>query len=92
MSSHTDNAWAGQSEGRAFDPHWLQQVLRFVALIAPCNTWSLGWGAIRGAHPALCRVGGATCQLDLPSLMPLSVAGCGRLLLGVPHWATSVDY
>ena len=23
---------------------------------------------------------------------PLSVAGCGRLQLGVPHWATSVDY
>ena len=38
------------------------------------------------------RVGGATSQLDLPSLTPLSVAGCGRLQLGVPHWATSVDY
>ena len=36
--------------------------------------------------------GGATSQLDLPSLTPLSVAGCGRLLLGVPHWATSVDH
>ena len=35
-------------------------------------------------------VGGATSQLDLPSLTPLSVAGCGRLQLGVPHWATSV--
>ena len=34
--------------------------------------------------------GGATSQLDLPSLTPLSVAGCGRLQLGVPHWATSV--
>ena len=34
--------------------------------------------------------GGATSQLDLPSLAPLSVAGCGRLQLGVPHWATSV--
>ena len=32
----------------------------------------------------MCRVGGATSQLDLPSLMPLSVAGCGRLQLGVP--------
>ena len=30
------------------------------------------------------RVGGATTQLDLPSLTPLSVAGCGRLQLGVP--------
>ena len=36
------------------------------------------------------RVGGAPSQLDLPSLTPLSVAGCGRLQLGVPHWATSV--
>ena len=36
------------------------------------------------------RAGGATSQLDLPSLTPLSVAGCGRLQLGVPHWATSV--
>ena len=36
--------------------------------------------------------GGATNQLDLPSLTPLSVAGCGRLQLGVPHWATSVQY
>ena len=35
-------------------------------------------------------VGGATSQLDLPSLTPLSVAGCGRLQLGDPHWATSV--
>ena len=36
--------------------------------------------------------GGATSQLDLPSLTPLSVAGCGRLQLGVPHWAISVNY
>ena len=36
--------------------------------------------------------GGATSQLDLPSLTPLSVAGCGQLQLGVPHWATSSDY
>ena len=38
------------------------------------------------------RVGDENCQLDLPALTPLSVAGCGRLQLGVPHWATSVDY
>ena len=37
-------------------------------------------------------VGSATSQLDLPSLMPLSVAGCGRLQLGIPNWATSADY
>ena len=38
------------------------------------------------------RVGGATSQLDLPSLAPLSLAGCGRLQLGVPHWGTSVYF
>ena len=32
--------------------------------------------------------GGSTSQLDLPSLTPLSVAGCGRLQLG----ATSFGY
>ena len=37
-------------------------------------------------------VGGATSQLDQPSATPLSVAGCGRLLLVVPNWATLVDY
>ena len=36
--------------------------------------------------------GGAPSQLDLPSLTPLSAAGCGRLQLGVQNWATSVDY
>ena len=42
--------------------------------------------------PCTRRSGGATSQLDLPSLKPLSLSGCGRLQLGVPHWATSVDY
>ena len=47
----------------------------------------------RGAQGVLrMRVGGATNQLDLASLTPLSVAGCGRLQLGVRHWTTSVDY
>ena len=47
--------------------------------------------AIRGAQGVLpMRMGGATGQLDLPSLTPLSIAGCGRLQLEVPHWATSV--
>ena len=55
------------------------------ARIAVCNTWSSG-------GTALCRVGGATSQWDLPSLTPLSVAGCGWLQLGAPHWATSVNY
>ena len=40
----------------------------------------------RGAQGVLpMRVGGATSQLDLPSLTPLSVAGCGSLQLVVPH-------
>ena len=38
------------------------------------------------------RVWSATSQLDLPSVAPLSAVGCGRLQLGVPNWATSVDY
>ena len=47
----------------------------------------------RGAQGVLpMRVWSATIQLDLPSLTPLPVAGCGRLELGVPQWATSVDY
>ena len=37
-------------------------------------------------------MGGATGQLDLPYLTPLSVAGCGRLQLGAQHLATSVNY
>ena len=40
------------------------------ARIAVCNTWSSG-------GTALCRGGDATSQLDLPSLTPLLVAGCG---------------
>ena len=45
----------------------------------------------RGAQGALpMRVEGATNKLDLLSLTPLSVAGCGWLQLGVPKWAASV--
>ena len=29
-------------------------------------------------------------ELDLPSLTPLSVAGCGQLQLEAAHWATWV--
>ena len=36
------------------------------------------------------RVEDVPSQYDLLSLTPLSVAGCGRLQLGVPHWDTSV--
>ena len=47
----------------------------------------------RGAQGVLpMRLGGVTSQLDLPSVMPLTVAGFGRLQLEVPHCATSVDY
>ena len=47
----------------------------------------------RGANGALpIRVGGANSQLDLPSLTPLCVVGCGQLQLRVPHWAASVYY
>ena len=44
------------------------------ARIAVCNTGSSG-GTACGAQGG--RVGGAPSQLDLPSLTPLSVAGCG---------------
>ena len=43
-------------------------------------TWRSGGTAHEG--------GGATSQLDLRSLTPLSVAGCGPLQLEVPYWAT----
>ena len=47
----------------------------------------------RGAQGVLSmRVGGAKSQLDLPSLTPLSVAGCGWLQLEAPQWAASVHY
>ena len=48
--------------------------------------------AIRGAQGVLPCVGWyvTASQLDLPSVTPLSVADCGRLQLGAPHWATSV--
>ena len=45
--------------------------------------------ALRGYCPV--RGEGLTAsQLDLPSVTPLSVAGCGRLKLGATHWATWV--
>ena len=45
-----------------------------------------------GAHGVLpCKGWGVTVsQLDLPSLTPLSGAGCGRLQLEASHWATWV--
>ena len=38
------------------------------------------------------RVDGVISQLDLPPLTSSSIAGCGLLQLGVPHWAALVDY
>ena len=73
-------------EGRTFAANSVQQVLWFAAQPAlQC--------AIRGAQGVLPCVGwgGATSQLDLPSLTPLSVAGCGWLQLGAPHLDTSVN-
>ena len=39
---------------------------------------------LRGTACEECRV--TTSQLELPSLTPLSVAGCGRLQLGAANW------
>ena len=47
-------------------------------------------GGDQGVLPM--RVGCATSLLDIPSLTPLSVAGCGRLLLGVRYWDILVNY
>ena len=70
------------SRGRAFESRLVyNKSCELYAALTPCNTWSSGATAHEG--------GGATSQLDQPSLTPLSVAGCGRLQLGVPHWATS---
>ena len=54
-------------------------------IFTQCNTWSSG-------GTALYRVGVTASQLYLPSLTPSSVASCGRLQLGAPHWATSVAF
>ena len=70
-------------QGRVLEPRLLQQVLRFAA-----RMYTVQYVELRGI--ALYRVGVTASQLDLPSLTPLSVARCGRLQLGAPHWATTV--
>ena len=70
LSDRTCSALVWHSEGRTFAADSVQQVLWFAARIAVRNKWSSG-------DTALCRVGGAASQLDLPSLTPLSIAGCG---------------
>ena len=69
-------AW--HTRERVLGPQLVQQVLRFVGRVNTLQYVDQG--------------GGAISQLDLPSLTPLSVAGCGRLQLGVPYWATTVFY
>ena len=51
---------------------------------------TLQYVELRGYCPV--QGGGATSQLDLPSLTPLSVSSYGRLQLGAPHYATSLNY
>ena len=60
---------------------WLPSMLKVAGSIPGLGCTDLHYA--RGAQGT--RVGGATSQLDQPSLTPLSVASCGRLQLGVPH-------
>ena len=84
LSGRTGSTLVWHSEGRTFAASAASLVICSPARIAVCDTRSLG-------GTAMCRVGGATSQLDLPSLAPLYVAGCGWLQLGAPDWATSVN-
>ena len=74
---------------------WLPHMLKVgrlqdrIPALAELHRFNYARGA-QGVLPTM--AGGATSQLDLPSLTPLSIADCGRQQLGVPHWATSVDY
>ena len=69
LSGRTGSALVWHTRGRVFELRLPQQVLRFVGRVCTVRMWNLG---------------GATSQLDRQSLRPLSVAGCGRLQLGVP--------
>ena len=42
LSSRTGSALVWHTCGRAFESRLVQQVLRFVAALTPCNTWSSG--------------------------------------------------
>ena len=61
-----------------------------VSFVICSKHWTMQYVELRGT--ALCRVRGATSQLDLPSLTPLSIAGCGLLQLRATYWVTSVNY
>ena len=52
-----------------------------------------GWTHLYYAPGGAAHEGhGCDQSIDLPSLKPLSVAGCGLQQLGVPHLAASVNY
>ena len=84
LSGRTGSALARHIQGRAFAPRLLLQVFRFVARI-----YTVQYLELMGYCP-LYGGGVIASQLDLLSLMPLSVAGCGQLQLGAHYRATSV--
>ena len=61
---------------------WLTQCSKSCDL-QPSPHCTVQYVELRGYCPV--QGGGATSQLDLPSLTPLSVAGCVSLQLGAPH-------
>ena len=71
--------WSGIPMDASSSPGWCSKSSHLQAVLTPCDTRVSGGTTHEG--------GGATSQ-DLPSLTPLSVAGCGRLQLGDPRWAT----
>ena len=76
LSGRIGNVVASHAEGCKIESRlWLSSTDLYYALGA------------QGVLPMWMR--GATSQLNPQSLTLLSVAGCGRLHLGVPHWATS---
>ena len=81
----TGSALVWQTRGRVLEPRLLLQVLRFVGRVCTVQYVEIG-----GVLPM--RVEGSISRLDLRSLTVLSVADCGRLQLGVLHWATAVYY
>ena len=80
--------WSGVPADAYSNPGCCIKSYDLSAVFTPCNT-------CKHAHEGVIlptRVGGATSQLDLQSLAPLSVAACGRLQPGVPNLVTSSYY
>ena len=78
LSGSTGKVVASHAKISGSRPDWQRENYMYCALVA-----------LRGY--CLVKGGGVTAsQLDLPSLTPLSVAGCGRLQLEAAHWATWV--